>query len=279
MDFGGFINECWRDHDKETEAVATKLKEAVGEVNSAERLASYAMISFHTIAGHLGRFEEAFELLKGFEGKDEVLSGDGAKRMLGRMLGSCSVGLGQDAESYLKTARDGEAFPHSADVRVYATAAANLAAAGRLEEAIAAFEKARGAMPESVEKDDPSAKSLAITSNNLACDLEEKEDRSEEETSLMVQAAQMARTYWELAGTWVEVERAEYRLSQTYLKANQLDKALEHALLCQKICQENDANPFETFFAHEALVKVHRAHCVALKGKVKEDLQQYCELP
>lgn len=279
MDFGNFINECWRDHDKESEQVATKLKDAASEVNSPERLASYAMITFHTIAGHLGRFDEAYKTLQAFEGKPEVVSTDGARRMLGRMLGACSVGLGGDVEVHLKTARDGEAFPHSADVRIYATAAANLAAAGRLSEAIEAFEKAKAAMPEIIEKDDPSAKSLAITSNNLACDLEEKEGRSEDETALMVQAAEMARTYWEMAGTWVEVERAEYRLSQSYLKAGQLDKALEHALLCQKICNDNDANPFETFFAHEALVKVHRAHCVALKGKVKEDLQQYCEVP
>lgn len=279
MDFGKFINECWRDHDKDSEAVATKLKETASEVNSPERLGSYAMITFHTIAGHLGRFDEAFATLKAFEGKAEVLATDGAKRMLGRMLGACAVGLGQDVEPYLKRAQDGEPFPHSADVRIYATAAANLAAAGRLSEAIDAFEKAKEAMPERIEKDDPSAKSLAITSNNLACDLEEKEGRSEEETGLMIQAAEMARTYWEMAGTWVEVERAEYRLSQSYLKADQLDKALEHAMLCQKICNDNDANPFETFFAHEALVKVHRAHCVALKGKVKEDLQQYCELP
>jgi hypothetical protein len=95
----------------------------------------------------------------------------------------------------------------------------------------------------------------------------------------MILAAETGRKYWELAGTWVEVERAEYRLAMTYMHAGQLDKALKHARLCESICNENDAAPFEKFFAAEALVKVQRARCVEYKSKVKEEYQSYCNIP
>jgi hypothetical protein len=75
---------------------------------------------------------------------------------------------------------------------------------------------------------------------------------------LMILAAQVGRKYWEIAGSWLEVERAEYRLSQTYLKANNFAKALEHAQTCLEVAQENNAPALELFFGYEALAQVEK---------------------
>lgn len=67
--------------------------------------------------------------------------------------------------------------------------------------------------------DHPAFRALAVTGNNLACTLEEKNHRSLQETELMILASRTARKYWELAGGWLEISRAEYRLAMNYLQA------------------------------------------------------------
>ena len=74
----------------------------------------------------------------------------------------------------------------------------------------------------------------------------------------MLFAAKLARKYWELAATWLEVERAEYRLSQSHLSAGEIELAIQHAKLCLEICQNNSANPMELFFAYECFAKIYR---------------------
>jgi L-rhamnose isomerase len=74
----------------------------------------------------------------------------------------------------------------------------------------------------------------------------------------MIKAATVARKFWELAGTWKEVERAEYRLAYSHKKAQQLDKALAHASTCIEIIVKNGSDPFELFFGYEALGMVEK---------------------
>ena len=76
-----------------------------------------------------------------------------------------------------------------------------------------------------------------------------------------------------------EIERAEYRLSMSYLKAGDAEQALVHANECLRICTENGALPLDMFFAHEALVLVHRSLCVSCKDKVKPAFQDMCKIP
>ena len=107
------------------------------------------------------------------------------------------------------------------------------------------------ALVQTLPKDDPAVRSMAVTGNNLAFALEEKAILSDGETTLMIQAAQAARKYWELAGTWLHVERAEYRLAKTYLKAGNKMKAREHATECLKLCEAHLADDFEMTYARE----------------------------
>ena len=59
--------------------------------------------------------------------------------------------------------------------------------------------------------------------------------------------------YWRLAGTWLEEERAEYRLTRSLLQAGNHEGAVEHAHRCIDVCAANEAPPFERFFGYVVL--------------------------
>lgn len=267
-----FINECWSKHDSHSEDVSQKLKENLSLITSDDNIPGYVSLVVHTLGGHLGRWEDAKNLLlqisqlNFFENNQSVYRGLAA-------LSYC-MGNEDDFNKFSELSTE-----ESSSVRIFAMAANELTGQGEIEKATKAFHKALANMPDSLTKENPAVRALAVTANNLACDLEEKNERTSEEVELMLDAANAARKYWEIAGGWVEVERAEYRLSMSHLKAGNLEKALTHARVCEAICKENNAEPFEIFFAYEALTKVNRALCEDMKSKVKEDWQSYCVIP
>jgi len=106
---------------------------------------------------------------------------------------------------------------------------------------------------------DPGVRSLAAFSNNIAGSLRELDPLSTEQRDVMIRAAQVARAQWERAGTWREVERAEYRLSVCWLAAGDAKRAMQHAKACDSIVQQNGSEPLELFFAAEALALPARA--------------------
>ena len=107
---------------------------------------------------------------------------------------------------------------------------------------------------------DPAVRALAVAGNNLAANLEEKAERSADERALMILAAQTGRRFWQRAGTWLETERAEYRLGMTWLAAGDAGQARQHALACLAIVDaQTDAAPLERFFGHDVLARAERA--------------------
>jgi tetratricopeptide (TPR) repeat protein len=109
---------------------------------------------------------------------------------------------------------------------------------------------------------DPVNRTLAITSNNLACALEDKAMQSElteHEKDLMLSAAMTARKYWEIAGSFLEIERAEYRLAQSYRKLGDYQKSFVHASKCLEIVLHHQLPDLEIFFAYEVLALVEKA--------------------
>lgn len=129
----------------------------------------------------------------------------------------------------------------------------NLARAGRY------LVEAEEVCMHKLDKKDPANKNLAVAGNNLASALEEKETLSHEETNLMIHAAFIARKFWEIAGSWLEIERAEYRLAKIFLKADILDKAYAHAEKCLEIISDNGCEPLEQFFGLEAIALIEKA--------------------
>lgn len=120
---------------------------------------------------------------------------------------------------------------------------------------------------------DPANRILAVTANNLVCALEEKNILNSEQMALMLLTARAARKYWQISGTWLETERAEYRLARSYLKAGDFISSIIHANLCLTICETNKADALEFFFAYEAITLVEQAMKQPLRSLPK--MQKY----
>jgi hypothetical protein len=131
-------------------------------------------------------------------------------------------------------------------------------------------------------------RALAVGGNNLAAALEEKKDRDDAETAGMIVAANGGLTYWKRAGTWLEEERAEYRLTRSLLQAGRPREAIASAQRCIDVCVRNAAPPIEIFFGCVVLALAQRAsddadafaasrqQALALYEQVPADEQQWC---
>jgi hypothetical protein len=140
------------------------------------------------------------------------------------------------------------------------------------------FEEALGLASYGPGREDPASRALAVTANNLACDLEERTDRSVSETALMVKAAEVARRFWEIAGGWEQVMWAEYRLANSLLKAGRAKDALKHVDLAAELCAHNNASMYDQFFVAEARAKCwHAAGDKAEAAKARRDAAQKVE--
>jgi hypothetical protein len=249
------LNLAWNDHANKTAEVADRLLAAHELIESPEQIPRLAQLLTHVYGEHLGQWEKGIELLLKMKSIPVFANGGGLEPVglaaITRSIAVLEIACGR------KTGVDDLSL--SDQVRVLATAASALSEKKDSERAQHYFRDAIGRAQLGLQKNDPANRALAVTGNNLACALEEKNSRSVSESDFMILSAQTARKYWEIAGTWMEVERAEYRLSQTYLKANNFVKSLEHAQDCLEIAIANDAPPLELLFGYEALALAERA--------------------
>lgn len=267
-----FINECWNNHASDSETVAKNLKSNLNLITEKNEIPSYVAITNHTFGGHLGDFKGAIELLNQIKELDFFEEEQSVYRGLASM--NYCDGNKDEFTKYLNLANEA-----GSKVKIYASAASELVAQKRIKDSTKAFFLAKENVPNELSAQDPIAKSIAIAGNNLACELEELKSRTEEENELMLDAALTARKYWEIAGNWVNVERAEYRLAMSYLKASRFEEALRHGNQCLNICVENKADETEMFFAHEVLTKINRTICEDLFEKLPEGMKPYCKIP
>jgi hypothetical protein len=110
----------------------------------------------------------------------------------------------------------------------------------------------------SLNKTDSIHKLLAIQCNNLACAIEDVPFLTPAQETLLEDVALFALKEWEFAGSWLEIQRAHYRLASGYLKINKFIDSVIHANKCLTICQNNSANELELFFAYEILAKIEK---------------------
>jgi hypothetical protein len=246
MDFDSWLERAWNAHAADAAGVAARIAgEGLAAAQGETQLAALARLAHHVYGEHLGRYAEGRALLVRLRERGAAAAALGA---LDASLALCEGGA--DPRPVLGP---------SDRARAGALAAGNLLerdpvrAAALLREALA-DEEAAG-----LADDDPAVRSIAITANNMACTLEEKAARSAAERELMVLAARTARTHWARAGTWLETERAEYRLANTWLKAGDLAEARRHAQACLEIVQAQGDVALEAFFGWEALGLVERA--------------------
>jgi hypothetical protein len=105
----------------------------------------------------------------------------------------------------------------------------------------------------------------------------------------MLAAAEGGLKYWKLAGTWLEDERAEYRLTRSLLQAGKPQAAIESARRCIEVCERNDAPAFELFFGYAVLALAQRStgdvtafeasrkHALHFFEQVAEGERTWCE--
>ncbi|MBI5719799.1 MAG: hypothetical protein HZC37_19175 [Burkholderiales bacterium] len=250
MQFDAWLNKAWDEHAAQPAGVAARIGgEGLPLARTDAHVAALIRLANHVCGEHLGRWDEGRQLIFQLGTSDHAGSAAGvAQRIFDASL-ALAGGLADTRGAMVASER----------IRVGAHAAGALAerdaprAASLLREA--ALEVDTEALPNS----DPACRAIAINGNDIAMTLSEKLLRSDAERDLMLLGARIARDYWARAGTWLEVERAEYRLAISWLKAPDLAAARRHARKCLDLVREHEAPALEWFFGFEALARVERA--------------------
>ena len=250
MGFENYLQQAWSDHATQAKKVAEGFKKATRLVESNEQLAQLTALVTHVMGEHLASWSEGIEVLSSFKKHPKFAEGTETEKAVQRSIEVLKIGEGKSSSL--------NNFSPSDQIRIKAIAASALCTHD-CARAMQLLTEALSLAQTGLENKDPANRALAITGNNLACSLEEKSPRSQTETALMILAAHTGRKYWAVAGTWLEVSRADYRLAMTYLQAPDLKLALEHANSCLSLCTENKAGDTDMFFAFEALALVEKA--------------------
>lgn len=252
MDIDQVIAQGWDEHANDAQAVATRLAGVdLAGLSEAKQVLALAHLAHHVHGSHLGQWSPGLAFQQRLAALPLVLADPASMLSLSIYIESLKLCAGDEAG----VAQLGPAER----IRVGALSAASLAlfdaprAKALLEQAVALADKA--GLPDK----DPATRALAINGNNLAAALEEQSTQTPGERELMLLAAQTARRFWALAGTWLETERAEYRLAMCWLKAGDAARARHHATLCLRLVTDNGAVALEQFFADEALALAARA--------------------
>ena len=248
--FEAFVAQCWADHGTHAEEVAERLRTLTPAPEAPAHLAALARLVVHVVGEHLGRFDDARWRLEGLRGHRLA---DAAVHSALRVA-DITLDLAQHGETAVAVLDDGER------VRSEAAAAALCIGRGQSARALRLLATARqrvASLPRATSADH---RPLAVACNNMAWELHGKGGaRSPEDTAAMLDIAAASRAHWALAGTWIEVERADYCLARAHLDAGQADTALHHAAQCLTACITHDAPPYEHFFGHEAMARVQAA--------------------
>lgn len=106
-------------------------------------------------------------------------------------------------------------------------------------------------------------RAYAASTNNVAGDLraERRGDAPDlaDRDALMLEAATLARHAWAAAGTWLQVERADYQLALCHAATGDAAAARHCAAACLARCEAEGADAVERFFGHEALARAEAA--------------------
>jgi hypothetical protein len=250
MDFDTWLDKAWDDHADDAAAVATRAAgEGAALAATDAQLGALARLTHHLYGDHLGRFADGQAALAALA--RHPACGAEAGRMLKVLDAALALADGADA--------DAPALDTSGRIRATALAAGDLALRDTPRAAALLKQASDDAEDADLAAADPAHRALAVAGNNIACAMEDKAARSDAERTLMIAAARTGRTYWERAGSWLEVERAEYRLAMSWLAAGDVAQARRHAQECLAIVREHDAPALEAFFGWEALGRVERA--------------------
>lgn len=252
MKFAEYLSQAWSTHGEKPEAVAEDLEKGLALCSSPDELIALINLTAHLYSEHLQKFIEGERKLREF-GKSDFAIGTPAEFAVARAAMAFRL-----CEGTVDPETDRLGLTPGDLARSLASAASALALrdSARSERYLRLAVATTSTLELTV--NDGVARSLAIAGNNTAANLEKLANRNAQQTELMLLAAVTARRFWEIAGTWLEVERAEYRLAKSNLAAGKPEDALAHAKLCLAVCQQNEAAALELFFAYECLACAER---------------------
>lgn len=248
--FDGFLQQAWADHADQPEAVAARLRTDTPAPQTAEQLAALTRFVVHLCGEHLGAFDDGRWRLTAL-----------ARHPLADATVQSALRVGA-AGLTLAEGRAADTRELSAEEHVRSEAAAAAICLGRrqTERAMSLLQSARERLAALPSAGVASHRALAAACNNMAWELHDRgAERSAEDNAAMIEIAVASRLHWEKAGTWLEVERADYALALCHLAADRANEALSFAAQCLAGCTQNAAPPYEYFYAHEALARVQHA--------------------
>jgi hypothetical protein len=256
-DLATLLQEGWRDHDKETEAVAARLEGAVPRAEKPEHAAGILHLGNHAIGQHLGDWPRAARL------GERMLAHWGARPATAGMLASVAVArhlVGDVAGALATEARAAALAPAeaaSALLRTRLLVAEGMLATGRGAEAGVVLDAAlelAAALP----KDAPIQRMVAVSTNSVASELMERPSRTPDEDARMLRAAHASRRAWLAVGDWTNDERADYLLALVSLAAGSPADAVLHAERALTTIQRGGEEPVDAAFVNLALARAYR---------------------
>jgi len=250
MTLDALIDGAWDDHADAPGDVAERLAQGRSLLAAPADIPPFARIVTHVYGEHLARWDEGAALLESLR---ETPAWDGSPPAAAALERGIAVlrYCGGAAAAV-------DPLPVDERIAVLATAASALVAQHACREGIAAYRAALALAPPGLTRESPAARALAAGGNNLAVALEEKPDRDAFEARAMLDAARAGLEYWKIAGTWLEEERAEFRLSSCLRAEGDYEGAMAHARRCVAVCDANTAPPFERFFGVAAFALAQR---------------------
>ena len=255
-----FVSQGWQDHGDDAAGVFGRFGDAPSLVTDAAHLPALAALIVHVSGEHLGRWADGVAHLERLESLPvfDAASPHGKAVLRSKAVLHRCAGNKEEEERCTAASLTGGDVPEASDrIRILAVASSALAGQKQLDRARADLEEAVALAAYGPTKDDPAARSLAITSHNLAVEFEKKDELTDDERALMLRCAFVSLDFWKIAGGWMETERAEYRLAMSHLKAGDAKNALGHARQCLAVIEANGSDPYEAFFAREAIARAH----------------------
>jgi hypothetical protein len=264
MNFDEFIDTAWNDHADRPQDVADRLAASLRIIETTDQIPPFARLATHVFGEHLGQWRRGIFVLDALRDLPAFDNSAIVTGVLARSVAVLRYASG-DHDSLTPLA-------HEDRVAVLATASSAFAGRDEFKQAISAYAEAVRLAQPGLPSGSPAIRALAVGGNNLAAALEGKKDRDAVETKGMIAAAEGGLAFWKRAGTWLEEERAEYRLTRSLLEAGEYAAALQSARRCIAVCTANDAPAFEQFFGYAALALVQRAagDAIGFEGSRKD---------
>jgi hypothetical protein len=258
------LQRAWADHGDDPRGVCKRVDALIPALHDTDHLVQVVRILTHLYGVHFGEIEDGIEALKRLRAHPVWAVDSPVEHAIARSI--VSLELAADPSVSL------DALSLSDKIQALAAATGALTEQGKHLTASSLLRQAvsHAALP--LPPGDGAYRALAVAGNNLAAAFEELPLLDHEQRGAMLMAAHTGRVYWEKAGTWLEVERAEYRLSRSSLKGGDPEGAMHHAQACIRLCDHYNAPALEMFFGIEALALALQAkgHEVERVARLKE---------